>query len=136
MYCVLSNHMLCSPTRQLLPATKKTYFLLFNIAISFINICDTAIVITYVIHIKDCWTQSNSMYLKVSELTSFKDYLLFLIFANLPITLSPMTAIGQHLLNNQMCTSHYNNSSISIFATACSSSFHFSTLEATFSTTF
>ena len=42
-----------------------------------------------------------------------------------------MTAIGQHLFDNQLCTLHYNNDRFSILSIG-HSSFHRSALEATF----
>ena len=70
---------------------KKMYFLLFNIAILFINICATAIVGTYVLHTKGCRTGLNSKYQKASNgPVFFKIDRPFLVLANFPITWSSM----------------------------------------------
>ena len=65
---------------------RKMYFLLFNIAILFTNICATEIIVSYVVHPKGYRTRSNSRYQRTSELANY--------------SVSHDFAFGEQLLDN------------------------------------
>ena len=68
---LLSNHLLCLQVINCCRLPKRMYFLLFNIAILFTNICATAIKGAEVVHSKIYRTESKSVYQRASEPASF-----------------------------------------------------------------
>ena len=86
----------------------------------------------YIVHSKGCRTGSNSIYQKASELASLlKIDRPFFVLANLPIIQFPAdSAIGKHLMDNQLCALDYNNDRFCVLFNG-RFSFHLSALEAT-----
>ena len=128
MHCL--HHQTTSACSQ-----KRMHYPLFIKATLFTNFCATAIVGTWVVRLKGynrglsstCRNPfSRSIFLRTAA------HRPALASQSVALKLKPFfSAIGQHLLQNPTCAHEYNDNKFSILARGCTS-FHLSTLEATY----